>query len=80
MPPVEYCPAAQSVHRSFPADEKVPATQSVHAEPAKEYLPEVQLVHAAELVEPDGEDCPAARFEQSAMASWSVALVAGSAR
>ena len=51
--PVEYWPAAQSVHRPFPTDENVPATQSAHAaESAKEYLPGVQLVHATEL---DGE-------------------------
>ena len=64
--PVEYRPAAQSVHRPSPADEMVPATQLAHVEPAKEYLPAVQLVHAAE---PDGEDWPAAQSKQSATAS-----------
>ena len=80
VPPVEYRPAVQTVHRPFAADEKVPATQSAHAEPAKEYLPAVQLVQFAKLVELDGEDWPTAQSEQSATASWSVALVAASVR
>ena len=77
---VEYWPAAQEVHSPWPIDEINPPGQSLHAEPANEYRPAAQSVHAAELVEPNGEYWPAAQYEQSATASWSVALVAGSAR
>ncbi len=55
----ENVPAGQSVHAEAPIVEYFPPTQSVHEEPASEYMPAKQFTQSAKASDVEGEDLPA---------------------
>jgi hypothetical protein len=54
----ENVPAGQSVHAESPIVEYFPPTQSVHEEPASEYMPVKQFTQSAKASDVEGQDLP----------------------